>query len=189
MQGVSAIGAVIRELRKKKGVPQEKVAKYVGVSPQAVSKWENGGVPDTELLVKIADFFEVSIDFLFGRSYLNYDIATAISEDIKKHGYLSADGFHEALELCWVIERAFFMRLDKQKNFINFKENTISDYEKRLPESAQTYSYIESDYGFTRLGIANQLQCFLLVSEIKNKEQCCKHCPLSNSFNPAANRN
>ena len=53
---IKNIGAVILELRKAKGVTQDELAKYVGVSPQAVSKWENGGVPDTELLPKIADF-------------------------------------------------------------------------------------------------------------------------------------
>ena len=44
------IGNVISELRKNKGVKQEELANAVGVSTQAVSKWENGGTPDTELL-------------------------------------------------------------------------------------------------------------------------------------------
>ena len=56
------IGLNILALRRKKGITQEELAKYVGVSAQAVSKWENGGVPDTELLPKIADYFEISID-------------------------------------------------------------------------------------------------------------------------------
>lgn len=44
-------------MRKERGIKQEELANYVGVSAQAVSKWENGGVPDTELLPRIADFF------------------------------------------------------------------------------------------------------------------------------------
>ena len=63
------IGLTIAKLRKAKGVTQDDLAKFVGVSAQAVSKWENGGVPDTELLPKIADYFKVSIDCLFDRSY------------------------------------------------------------------------------------------------------------------------
>lgn len=62
---VEIIGKQIASLRKEKGVKQEELAKYVGVSTQAVSKWENGGVPDVELIPKIADFFSVSIDNLF----------------------------------------------------------------------------------------------------------------------------
>ena len=50
---VEIIGKQIASLRKEKGVKQEELAKYVGVSTQAVSKWENGGVPDIELLPKI----------------------------------------------------------------------------------------------------------------------------------------
>ena len=70
MNTTEKIGSVISELRKTKGVTQEELAKYVGVSAQAVSKWENGGVPDTELLPKIADYFNISIDVLFGREHI-----------------------------------------------------------------------------------------------------------------------
>ena len=61
---IETIGGNIAALRKEKGAKQEELANYVGVSAQAVSKWENGGVPDTFLLPKIADFFSVSIDSL-----------------------------------------------------------------------------------------------------------------------------
>jgi DNA-binding XRE family transcriptional regulator len=75
------IGKQIAALRKAKGVKQEELASYVGVSAQAVSKWENGGVPDTELLPRIADFFSVSIDSLFDRSITDYsDMKTALAK-------------------------------------------------------------------------------------------------------------
>lgn len=69
---IEIIGKQIASLRKEKGIKQEELANYVGVSTQAVSKWENGGVPDTELLPKIADFFGVSVDSLFGRNITDY---------------------------------------------------------------------------------------------------------------------
>ena len=47
---IETIGKQIASLRKEKGIKQEELAKYVGVSTQAVSKWENGGGPDIELL-------------------------------------------------------------------------------------------------------------------------------------------
>ena len=65
---VEMIGKQIATMRKEKGIKQEELATYVGVSTQAVSKWENGGVPDTELLPKIADFFSVSVDYLLERT-------------------------------------------------------------------------------------------------------------------------
>ena len=60
------IGDNIRLLRKTKGVTQEELAEAVHVSFQAVSKWENGGTPDIEILPALASFFGVSIDELMG---------------------------------------------------------------------------------------------------------------------------
>ena len=57
----------LKELRKQKGIKQEDIAEAVGVSPQAVSKWESGGMPDAALLPRIADNLGVTIDALFGR--------------------------------------------------------------------------------------------------------------------------
>lgn len=46
----------------------------------------------------------------------------------------------------------------------------IEEYERELGETEQLYSSIMTDYGFTRMGIANRLQYFLLVPEIRDKQ-------------------
>ena len=61
------IGTSIKNLRIAQQVTQADLAKAVGISVQAVSKWECGGTPDIQLLPAIADFFDVTIDQLFGR--------------------------------------------------------------------------------------------------------------------------
>ncbi len=58
----------LKSIRKAKGMKQEELADQVGVSPQAVSKWEQGGMPDAALLPAIADALGISIDALFGRA-------------------------------------------------------------------------------------------------------------------------
>lgn len=56
----------IARLRKAKGFTQDQLAEQLGVSAQAVSKWENGqSYPDISLLPKLAEIFEVSMDELF----------------------------------------------------------------------------------------------------------------------------
>ena len=56
----------IIDLRKKHHITQEQLANACNVSPQAVSKWETGLCnPDTLTLPLIADYFHVSIDYLF----------------------------------------------------------------------------------------------------------------------------
>lgn len=60
------IGKQIRALRMKKGARQEALAEFLGVSAQAVSKWETeASLPDVTLLPRIAVYFGVTIDELF----------------------------------------------------------------------------------------------------------------------------
>lgn len=62
------IGQVIRRLRKEHCITQEELADALGVTAQAVSKWENGvGIPDVSQFVPLANLFDVSIDTLFSR--------------------------------------------------------------------------------------------------------------------------
>lgn len=61
------IGLRIKELRKKKDLTQEKLAEYLNVSFQAVSKWETGASsPDLSMIVPLARLLGVSTDALFG---------------------------------------------------------------------------------------------------------------------------
>lgn len=60
------LGEKIKSLRKQKNISQEVFANYLGVSFQAVSKWENGyTMPDVTMIPAIASFFGVSTDELF----------------------------------------------------------------------------------------------------------------------------
>lgn len=53
------------ELRKKTGNSQEKVSEILGVTRQAVSKWENGqGLPDVNNLLELSKLYNVSADYL-----------------------------------------------------------------------------------------------------------------------------
>ncbi|WP_017752959.1 helix-turn-helix domain-containing protein [Clostridium tyrobutyricum] len=69
------IGEVIFKLRKKKGLTQDELGNFIGVSTAAVSKWESGSsYPDITLLPVLASFFNISIDEL-----LSYN--TELSDD------------------------------------------------------------------------------------------------------------
>jgi transcriptional regulator with XRE-family HTH domain len=61
----------LKRLRRARDLTQEELAAYIGVSPQAISKWENGtGLPDITFVPTIAGFFGVSTDELFGMDSL-----------------------------------------------------------------------------------------------------------------------
>lgn len=61
------IGSIIKKLRTENNITQDTLAIALGVTPQAVSRWESeAGYPDIELLPALADFFSVSTDELIG---------------------------------------------------------------------------------------------------------------------------
>ena len=62
---MKTIGNKIKELRRSKGMSQKDIADKLGVTSQAVSKWENGkNLPDMMMLSRIADILQVSCDEL-----------------------------------------------------------------------------------------------------------------------------
>lgn len=68
------IGEKIKKLRQKDNITQEKLAEYLGISFQSVSKWENNiALPDVTLIVPIANFFGVTTDELFDRDQAHED--------------------------------------------------------------------------------------------------------------------
>lgn len=58
----------IKNLRQSKELNQVQLAEKLGVKKQSISNWENDNImPSVDMLVKIADFFQVSTDYLLGR--------------------------------------------------------------------------------------------------------------------------
>ena len=91
----------ITDLRKTAGVTQEQLATALNVSSQAVSKWEtNTCQPDTMTLPLIADYFHVSVDYLFyGKDYTYDDIYDNIRTKVSSFPQMSKDSYEEALKI------------------------------------------------------------------------------------------
>lgn len=65
---MGVIGERIKELRLEQGVSQSTLGNSIGVSQKAVDYWERGvNEPKASYIVKLADFFNVSSDYLLGR--------------------------------------------------------------------------------------------------------------------------
>lgn len=78
------LGEKIKQLRKQKNISQEVFANYLGVSFQAVSKWENGNtLPDITMVPAIASFFGVSTDELF--DFNLYEIEKNVEAIVDEH--------------------------------------------------------------------------------------------------------
>lgn len=66
------IGTIIKKLRKDRGLSQNDVAEKLYMTPQNISRVENGeGEPTVEMLLRLADLFQVSVDTLVGRQEIS----------------------------------------------------------------------------------------------------------------------
>lgn len=110
----SILGVKIKEFRTKKGITQEELGQLVGVTTQAVSKWERGGTPDAELLPPIARALGVSIDALYD---MEQDTGSRLEDFIIEELYSKedAEAFQRAVSLCIAIEMGLF-KMDALKN-------------------------------------------------------------------------
>ena len=59
------IGLFFKQLRNEKGITQEKLADVLNVNSRTISRWENARtMPDFDVLIELADFYDVSIEEL-----------------------------------------------------------------------------------------------------------------------------
>ena len=86
------MGKIIRRLRNERGMTQEELAECVGVTAQAVSKWENDlGMPDISQIVPLSGTFGVHTDVLFGLETQRVDAAVKKAAVAEKENSLDAD--------------------------------------------------------------------------------------------------
>jgi transcriptional regulator with XRE-family HTH domain len=99
MENKIRIGEKIRLLRKKNDVTQDKLADHLGVTPQAVSRWESGVCyPDMNYLPSIADYFSVTMDDLL--CYTGAQKTAKVREYLEEVEHLlDRDRVTEALEV------------------------------------------------------------------------------------------
>ena len=96
---MSVLGQQIKKYRMAKGITQEQLGQLVGVTTQAVSKWERGGTPDAELLPALSEALGVSIDALFGKDEKKQTFMLA-----RKLSRMSLeDAYRYAFDLCWAM--------------------------------------------------------------------------------------
>ncbi|MDO5155964.1 MAG: helix-turn-helix transcriptional regulator [Eubacteriales bacterium] len=79
------LGLNIKNYRKNKGFTQEELAGMLGVTPQAISRWESeAGLPDVSMIVPIAQALNITTDMLLGYNVANQDdyLATKLKEQL-----------------------------------------------------------------------------------------------------------
>jgi len=151
------LGGCIAALRQGQGATQEELAQAVGVSSQAVSKWECGGMPDAALLPAIADFLGVPIDRLYGREGVGGNIGEAIKMRIGKMDQETR--MREGIQLCFELQKA--LGGDTGNNSLNM---TLEKLWERLPSGHQ-HSQLLYDSGISMMSVTADIPYFMLLPE------------------------
>lgn len=147
----------LRQIRKEKGITQEQLADAVGVSAQAVSKWEMTSFPDTQLLPAIAEFLGVTIDELFGREKEEQiDIYNYVLQYLKK--IPSEERFQEELKIC----RTFPLAVCGCDEYQPIPAGVLQNKEW------DNYSQVMMPSGFMQSRNNGNLQYFLLMTQPEN---------------------
>ena len=146
-----SLSSNIKRLRLDKNLTQEQLATKLGVSAQAVSKWETSETyPDGALLVPLANELEVSLDELFGNDSVTMaDISSKIVKLI--HNTEATERFNVARDIGWQIERGLF----------NCRMEIEKKYDPNEIKNQKNASYILDDNGFTI--VSNGIEPFFSV--------------------------
>ena len=153
------IGENIKRYRLQKGMTQCDLAAAVGVSNQAVSKWEcDGSIPDGLLLAPIADALGITIDSIFGRETTHErDVYGAIIRLLR--GTHGDSRIEKAREVCWQIQKGLFGNPSFGTSQWEY------EYEPDELRHVNASSYVNRDTGFTSISNRSELPFFSLFVE------------------------
>ena len=185
MDQMKHFARIISEQRKKKKMTQEALAAVLGISPQAVSKWENGlGLPDVTLFPTLAAALGVSLEELFGIEEQNgeqgglpgvYGNLPLVAKGERRACYTEkklleqngeklvfSDGSEADLESGWVTNcGAGEIRIYKMEEISNLRYKKYSNEIKELTQSV-------SDFDSIHLSIARR--CKVHVKKCEDKK-------------------
>lgn len=169
------IGQKIKQLRQRDGRKQEDLATAFGVSSQAISRWEsNGGYPDIELLPAIANYFNISIDELFGYSNERKEKLKNILEKAEKAINEQSD-MTECIEMLrsateeFPAEPQILIKLGYALFLHGWKKYGIRNYKRETSD----YIYEDIEYNTNNIFWQEEIRIFekVLRMDISTDEQ------------------
>ncbi len=84
----------LRALRENAGISQKQLADAIGVSQQSINKYENHNIePDIETMIRIADYFDTSVDYLIGHSNVRRKIENTTKCELNKQEFSVIEQF------------------------------------------------------------------------------------------------
>lgn len=156
----------LKRLRKQAGLTQEALSKQLSISAQAVSRWERGGAPDIELLPKLAEVFNVSLDDLFGFTSHYGDPGEFVFQQVCSAP--PEERIDRANQLAWQLLKITAASLDSSDSgsyrFFTSNEN-LNRKDSDTPENLPTLTYTSFNSGLMQASTAKDFRYTLFMPE------------------------
>lgn len=159
---MSVIGEQIKKFRIQKKYTQEKLGGLIGVTTQAVSKWERGGTPDAEVLPLLADALDVSIDALYGRE--DQDFQKTVTKKLSTMP--NDEAFRFAFNFCWSILLGLTGESDFTEDFVDTFTTRSSVKRDHCPDY---FTKVVRNAGLAYARLSNEFSHFFLMVQPHNE--------------------
>ncbi len=168
------IGKVIAARRKERGITQEELAKHLGVSKPAVSKWESGqSYPDIVLLPVLASFFDISVDDLIGyepqmslaevRKFYRR-LANAFAKEPFNQVYQEIEQSLKKYFSCWQLQVQMGLLLINHLNLAG-SQDEITRITQVVLELFERVAKSCEDVNLAKQALQYQALCYLCLNE------------------------
>lgn len=115
---------VIRQLRKEKGISMKELGAFLGVTESAVSFYESGKrQPDYNTLMKIADYFDVSVDYLLGRNTQKNNAPLLSQKDV----VINATPVQGSIDVETLLEYFALLTFSERQEFLKAALDVVVD--------------------------------------------------------------
>ena len=145
------LGEQLKELRRQYGRTQEDLAKALDITPQAVSRWEKGlCYPDMQLIPAIANYFQVTIDELFGYQNDRDEKVDKLLEEVESF-HMKARSDSEWVDDCLTLLRSGLAEFPQNEKLRVALADILTEAGWRLYQERLYYDeegYIRHDYAY-----------------------------------------
>lgn len=169
----------LKKYRVMKGLTQEDVAEYLGITPQSISKWERGECyPDITFLPALANIFDTSVDLLIGMDSIRaaetrFNIHKKAVEFQRNGDYESAEKVYRDALLIYPNKPGMILGLAGVLALQNKSEEAICLIEKGLPISVneKQKATMRAALCFLYLKSQRQDKAVILASELPHTRE------------------
>ena len=132
MESMNIFAKRLKELREENGLIQKELADKIGVKRGTVAAWEAGRMPERGALERIANYFDISVDYLLGRSDVRSEVTHRETQDV------TVEELEKVLKDANIMFDGYSLDNEDKEDVIEFVKVALRAIKKRKLERGET---------------------------------------------------